>query len=152
MSSDKFWQGHQSVLIGVKGRFKKESKAELTDNLVKRWVIFSGVSRTIFKLFTSTYPPRIFESFQLRCYATIYNVYKSFSDKMIEEVIPRILATGHNGAATFLQPPYDESSSSSNNNGLMPDHQMDENGMLVQRDHDSYLQQQYNGESRGVNY
>lgn len=56
----------------------------------------------------------------------------------IEQVIPRILATGHNGAAANLLQnlPFDESS-----NGLLPDHQMDENGMLVQRDHDPYLQQ-----------
>ena len=62
----------------------------------------------------------------------------------MEEVIPRILATGLNGAAANLMqvPPYDDMSS----NGHLPDHQMDENGMLVQRDHDSYLQQQYNGE------
>lgn len=60
---------------------------------------------------------------------------------MAEEVTPRILATGHNGAAANLLQ-NDESSS----NGLLPDHQMDENGMLVQRDHDPYLQQQFNGE------
>lgn len=65
---------------------------------------------------------------------------------MVEEVIPRIRATGHNGAANLMQTgPFDESS-----NGLLPDHQMDEHGMQVQRNHDSYLQQQYNGESNTV--
>lgn len=57
------------------------------------------------------------------------------SDEIVEEVIPRILAPSHNGATVNLI-------QNEESNVLLPGHQMDENGMSVQRD---YEQQQFNG-------